>query len=100
MPRYLSPQWVQAFNAALEGLDLSDAVAAAGESSVTASLGTFSVAQEVTGAPEEIHGAEGIVRTVLSVADGRLSLVSDPGGDLAANATIVLAYDDAVAIAR
>jgi len=100
MPRYLSPQWVQAFNAALEGLDLSDAVAAAGAGSVTASLGTFSVAQEVTGAPGAPDGPGSTVRTVLAVADGHMSLVSDAGGDIAADATIVLAYDDALAIAR
>lgn len=112
MPRYLSPRWVQAFNAALEGLDLSDAVAAAGAGSVTASLGTFSVAQVVTDVPGETAtpgetsepdatvGPGATVRTVLTVADGRMSLVSDPNADMAADATIVLAYDDALAIAR
>jgi putative sterol carrier protein len=106
MPLYLSPQWVQALNTALEGLDLSDAITAAGEGSVTASLGTFSVAQVVTdvpgatAAPEETRARAETVRTVLTVTDGRMSLVSDPDGDIAANATMVLAYDDALAIAR
>ena len=52
MPPYLSPEWVQAFNDALSGLDLSDAVAAAGAGSLTVAQGTFSVAQVVTGGPE------------------------------------------------
>jgi SCP-2 sterol transfer family len=94
MPRYLSPEWVQSFNAALEDLDLSDAVAAAGAGSITASLGTFAVAQVVTDAPD------GTVRTVLSVEGGRMSLDSDPTGARPADATIVLAYEDALAIAR
>lgn len=106
MPRYLSPQWVQAFNTALEGLDLSDAITSAGEGSVTASLGTFSVAQVVTdvpgetAVPGEINAPGDTVRTVLTVTGGRLSLAGDPDGVMAANATIVLAYDDALAIAR
>ena len=48
MPRYLSPEWVRAFNAALAELDLTDAIAAAGTGSVTAASGTFTVAQVIT----------------------------------------------------
>ena len=44
MPPYLSPEWVQAFNAALSGLDLSAAISAAGAGSLTASDGAFAVA--------------------------------------------------------
>ena len=109
MPPYLSPAWVQAFNEALSGLDLSDAVAAAGAGSLTVAQGTFSVAQVVTGGPEglaapgaaappDANGAT--VRTVLTVDGGRLTLVEDPAGALAANVTVVLTYDDALAIAQ
>jgi len=109
MPPYLSPAWVRAFNDALSGLDLSDAVAAAGAGSLTVAQGTFSVAQVVTGGPEglaapgaaappDANGAT--VRTVLTVDGGRLTLVEDPAGALTANVTVVLTYDDALAIAQ
>jgi len=94
MPPYLSPAWVQAFNAALADLDLIDAVAAACAGSLTASKGAFSVAQVVTDAPD------GAVRTVLTVDDGRITLRSDPDETLPSNVTVVLAYADALAIAR
>jgi hypothetical protein len=121
MPPYLSPEWVQAFNDALAGLDLSDAVAAAGAGSLTVAQGTFAVAQVVTGGPEGLAapgaavspGANGstgsngstdangsTVRTVLTVDGGRLTLVEDPTGAIPANVTVVLTYGDALAIAR
>jgi hypothetical protein len=109
MPRYLSPEWVRAFDAALQGLDLSDAVAEAGRDSLTASSGDFAVAQEVTDLPEGVGGpdvtgtgsdAGARVRTVLTVADGRATLQADPGAELPSNVTMVLAYADALAIAR
>jgi hypothetical protein len=118
MPPYLSPEWVRAFNHALSGLDLSDAVAEAGAGSLTVSQGTFSVAQVVTGGPDGLvaPGAVGsagatasagasasngsTVRTVLTVDGGRLTLVEDPTGAIDSNVTVVLTYDDALAIAR
>jgi SCP-2 sterol transfer family len=108
MPPYLSPEWVQAFNDALAGLDLSDAVAAAGAGSLTVAQGTFRVAQVVTGGPDGLAapGAAApdpngsTVRTVLTVEEGRLSLVEDPAGAIASNVTMVLTYDDALAMAR
>ena len=115
MPPYLSPAWVQAFNDALAGLDLSDAVAAAGAGSLTVAQGTFAVAQVVTGGPRTAPGAPGpgagdvdgspdangtTVRTVLTVDGGRLTLVEDPTGAMPANVTMVLTYGDALAIAR
>ncbi len=112
MPPYLSPEWVRAFNHALADLDLSDAVAAAGAGSLTVAQGTFRVAQVITGRPDGLAapgaaGAAGAadsngstVRTVLTVEGGRLTLVEDPTGAIAANVTVVLTYDDALAIAR
>ncbi|HEY1829713.1 MAG TPA: SCP2 sterol-binding domain-containing protein [Acidimicrobiales bacterium] len=96
MPRYLSPDWVQAFNAALGTLDLIEAVAAAGTGSLAAADGSFAVAQVVTGAPE----SEGPVRTVFAVRDGRASMTLDPEETERANVTIVLSYDDAQAMAQ
>ena len=100
MPPYLSPAWVQAFNTALAGLDLTDAIAEAGAGSLTAAQGTFSVAQVVTDAPAMPGASGGIVRTVLTVDDGRIMLTADPGEALSTNVTIVVAYVDALAIAR
>jgi hypothetical protein len=105
MPRYLSPAWVQAFNDALEGLDLSAAIAAAGAGSLTVSQGNFSVAQVVTDAPdvaEQDGVASGgvVARTVLAVQDGHITLTADPDASLPSNVTIVLPYADALAIAR
>jgi hypothetical protein len=104
MARYLTPEWVQAFDRALAGLDLTEAIAAAGAASLTASLGAFAVAQVVTGVPGDADPADpdvggDTVRTVLTVGEGRVSLVSDPDGTLPANVTIVLAYPDALAMA-
>jgi putative sterol carrier protein len=111
MPAYLSRQWVQAFNTALAGLDLTEAIAAAGAASLTVAQGTFSVAQVVTDGPpnltEELGGTsspdsspDGSIRTVLTVDDGRIALVADPSGTTPANVTIVLTYADAIAVAR
>jgi hypothetical protein len=99
MPPYLSPAWVKAFNAALAGLDLRQAIDAAGAGSLTAAQGTFGVAQVVTDAPAGV-AQDGVVRTVLAVDDGRITLTLDPDETLASNVTIVLTYADARAIAR
>jgi hypothetical protein len=106
VPRYLSPEWVQAFNAALAPVDLTEAIAAAGTGSLTASQGAFAVAQVVTGVPEGVaaptdSGAStDTVRTVLVVRHGGAALVVDPEESLPANVTIVVGYPDALAIAR
>jgi hypothetical protein len=106
MPRYLSAAWVQAFNDALAGLDVTQALTAAGAGSFTASQGTFAVAHVVTDAPPDTAGAPdtsapgNTVRTVLTVAQGRATLVMDPDASLPAKVTIVLTYADAAAIAR
>ena len=103
MPRYLSPDWVAAFDAALGALDLTDAVAAAGASSLAAADGAFSVVQVVTGVPEDIRPAEatdGAVHVVLTVAEGRAHLGLDPTGKAGGTATIVLGYKEALAMAR
>ena len=100
MPRYLSPEWVESFDAALGALDLSDAVAAAGSGSLAAADGRFSVVQIVTGVPEDVQAEGGDVHLVLTVADGRARLGLDPGGTLGGTATIVLGYAEALAMAR
>jgi SCP-2 sterol transfer family len=93
MPSYLSPEWVQSFDAALGALDLTDAVAAAGAGSLAAADGTFSVAQVIHGVP----GRPSDVHVRLSVADGHAHLTLDDGAT-PATATIVLGYADALAL--
>jgi len=100
MPRYLTPEWVESFDAALGALDLSDAVAAAGAGSLAAADGTFSVVQVVTGVPDDVRAAGGDVHLVLTVADGRARLGLDPSGTASGTATIVLGYAEALAMAR
>jgi hypothetical protein len=100
MPRYLSPDWVASFDAALSALDLTDAVAAAGAGSLAAADGTFSVVEVVTGVPEDVQAAGGDVHLVLTVADGRARLGLDPDGTASGTATIVLGYAEALAMAR
>jgi hypothetical protein len=97
--RYLSPEWVQAFDAALGALDLSEAVAAAGTGSLAAADGVFSVAQVVSGVPSDVSaGPE--VRVVLSVADGHAHMALEPDdAPESATATIALGYADALALA-
>jgi hypothetical protein len=85
---------VQSFDDALSALDLSDAIAAAGEGSLVAADGRFTVAQLVQGAP----GQAGDVRLLLTIADGHAHLALDDA-DTSATSTIVLGYDDARALA-
>jgi putative sterol carrier protein len=118
--RYLSPEWVQAFDDALGALDLSDAISAAAAGSLVAADGAFTVAQLVSGVPSDVvqaaggagsaEGAGGSaaheVRVVLSVTDGHahMALDGDADGDadgagVPATATIALEYRDALALA-
>jgi SCP-2 sterol transfer family len=98
--RYLSPQWVQSFDDALDALDLSDAVAAAGAGSLAAADGRFSVVQVVTGVPEDVRAGGGDVHLVLTVAEGKARLGLDLAGTVGGTATIVLGYAEALAMAR
>jgi hypothetical protein len=100
MPRYLSPEWVESFDAALGALDLTDAVAAAGAGSLAAADGRFSVVQIVTGVPEDVQAGGGDVHLVLTVAEGKARLGLDPAGTVGGTATIVLGYAEALAMAR
>jgi hypothetical protein len=97
--RYLSPEWVESFDAALGALDLSEAIATAGAGSLLAADGSFTVAQVVAGSPD---AADGVVRTILTIAEGHAHLALDPGAveSDTADVTMLLAYDDALALAR
>lgn len=100
MPRFYSPEWVDAFNEAVSGLDLGAVDTGA---SLVADGGRFRLAQVVRGGP----GGELVV--TMAVDDGRLALeLAPPGADPAAtesatpqpDVTIVLSYEDAAAMSR
>jgi hypothetical protein len=107
--RYLSVEWVEAFDAALSALDLSDTIAAAASGSLAAADGVFSVAQVVSGVPADVVGGSGSgsasasgeeIRVVLSVAEGHAHMALDADGASGpATATIALEYPDALALA-
>jgi len=92
VPRFLTSEWVAAFNAALDGVVLP---APGPDAGLAASDGRYVVAQEVRGTPD------GDVRLVLRTADGALSLEVGPlPADAAtgADVTIALDYEDAAAL--
>ncbi|MGA3146452.1 MAG: SCP2 sterol-binding domain-containing protein [Acidimicrobiales bacterium] len=99
MVRFLSSPWAEEFNAALEGAAIPGPDPDAGLAAVD---GTFTVVQEVRGAPD------GDVRVILRVVDGSLRLQlehpTDGGGggaeDPPADVTILISYDDAVAMSK
>jgi hypothetical protein len=93
--RFLSDEWVAAFNAALKHTRIG-----AETGSVRADSGAFSVEERVSGVPDRPQG-EGPLRVVLVVADGDVRLTT---GDSApaerADVVISLSYDDAAALSR
>jgi len=100
--RFLSASWAEEFNTALEGVRLPGPDPEAG---LAAADGTFTVVQEVRGAPD------GDVRVTLRVADGALGLQVDSlavdgadragrAGDAEPEVTIVISYDDAAAMSK
>ncbi|MGD0391495.1 MAG: SCP2 sterol-binding domain-containing protein [Acidimicrobiales bacterium] len=105
MARFLSPSWAEEFNTALESAVLPGPGPDAGLAVVD---GTFTVVEEVRGAPD------GDVRVVLRVVEGSLRLqLEHPaggGGDgpdgpdgadgAPPDVTILISYDDAVAMSK
>jgi hypothetical protein len=94
VPRFLSPEWAAAFDAALDDVIVPGPGPDAG---LAALSGTFTVSQEVRGGPD------GDVTVVLQVDAGTLHLTvrpglghDDPRGDVA----LSLAYEDAAALSR
>ncbi len=89
MPRFLSPDWVREFDAAVSDRALGEPGDATG---LVGSSGSFTVRQVVRGTPD------GDVVVDLRVDEGRLhvSLGEDGGGD--ADVTVSLDYEDAAAL--
>jgi len=91
VPRFLSPEWVNAFDAALQGVVLPDL---GEDTGIAASDGRFTVAQNVHGGPD------GEV-TLLMTADAgslRMALVDGDSSDPRPDVTIVVSYEDAAAL--
>jgi hypothetical protein len=86
--RFLSPEWVDAFNDVVADVALPPPGPDAG---LAVRDGRFSMCQVVTGGPE------GDVRTTFRVDAGRLSVTGGEAGDAAV--TIRLTWADAVAMA-
>jgi hypothetical protein len=89
VPRFLSPEWVDAFDAALDGVVLPEPGEDAG---IAASSGRFTVAQNVHGGPD------GDVTVLLTAEAGSLRVALVDGSDPRADVTIVLSYQDAAAL--
>ncbi len=91
MPRFLSPAWVEAFNAALDGVVLSGP----GAETVADDHGRVTVVEEVHGTPD---GDIGLVLTIDNgtVHLGFLGTADDPRPDV----TIRVSYEDAAALSR
>ncbi len=91
MPRFLSAEWIDAFDEALEDVVLPEPSADAG---LAASSGRFAVAQHVQGGPD------GDVTVLLTVDAGSLRVARVDGDDPEPrpDVTIVLSYEDAVAL--
>jgi hypothetical protein len=91
VPRFLSPEWIDAFDAALDGVVLPEPGEDAG---IAASSGRFTVAQNVHGGPD------GDVTVLLTAETGslRVALVDAADPDPRADVTIVLSYEDAAAL--
>ena len=87
MIRFLSPEWVEAFNEALVDVVIAPPGPDAG---LAVADGRFSMAQVVSGGP----GGE--VRTTFQVHEGRATMTAGDSGD--ASVTIALTWADAVAM--
>lgn len=88
MPTFLSPEWVEAFNAAVAGTPVPPP---ADDAALAARDGTFTVCQLVHGGPQ------GDVATTLEVSPEGVRM--RPGADDAASVTVAIDWDDAVALA-
>jgi len=87
VPRFFSPEWVAAFNDAVAEVALPAPV---DDATLAARDGSFTVAQVVRGGPA------GDVATTLVVSPDRVELRS--GADEDATVTVVIGWDDAVAL--
>ena len=90
MPRFLSPDWIAAFNAAVGDVEVPEPGT---DASLGARSGSYTWCQVVTGVPD--GPAEGVAVTV-RVRDGRVTMESGKAEDAAV--TIRVGWDDARAL--
>ncbi len=95
MARFLSEEWIAAFNAALADLD----AARAGSGSLRAASGRFSVEEAVSGVPGRSEEA-GPLRIVLCVDEGAVTLAAKGPDAGPSDVEISLSYHDAAALSR
>jgi putative sterol carrier protein len=97
VPQFLSAAWADAFNAALDGVELGTEGT---EGSLVASAGRFCVRQIVTAVPPDAR----TVQTTLVIDAGTAALtLGDPdatGGDTRPNVFVTLPYSVAAAISK
>jgi SCP-2 sterol transfer family len=96
VPRFLSPEWIEACNDAFGCVVLPDPGPDAG---LSIDEGRFVIVEEVRGSPD------GDLRITLAVADGTLHLTRAPFGDghdegPKPDVTVALDYGDAAAMAK
>ncbi len=99
--RFLSPEWVAAYNEVLQGIDLASLGQVGPEStgSLAASNGAIRVVLAVHGGPD---GDSSVVRAAFVAADGRLRLELEDRDDPAPeppNVTVALDLEVAAALA-
>jgi len=101
VPRFLSDDWVAAFNAALGGSDLRELTGTAADASLAAADGRFTVTEVVRDVPPD--GDE--VTITLRMDNGLVSLCRGTPSDAvewaaAPAVTVSLSYADAAALSR
>jgi len=94
--RFLSPEWIAAFNGALQGVDLG----ALADGGVRAQGGRFCVEEHVAGVPDRPESA-GPLRVALCVDEGAVTLAQCEDGDESrADVVVSLSYEDAAALSK
>jgi hypothetical protein len=94
MIRFLSEEWIDAFNTALHGAEPD-----APTGSIRAASGTYSVEQRVSGVPGRDESL-GPVRMLLSIEEGKVSVSLATGDEQRPDVVVSLSYDDAAALSR
>lgn len=97
--RFLSSEWVDAFNKALAGSDYSQNISLAGADSLTASGGTFRVSQEVYDLPDGSN-----IRVTLVVDRDTVMMTMDDADSTdtqsLSDVTVSLSYENAASLSR
>jgi hypothetical protein len=95
MARFLSAEWIAAFNTALQDADLGPL-----SGSVRAESGHFSVEELVSDVPER-NADDGPLRVVLTVDDGTVTMAAPEGEEAGRSDVVVtLSYEEAAALSR